>query len=132
MEGSEMISRQYRGVTLVEVLTSMVIFALLIGMTSRLIGTAAVYPFVSDTVEPWLNYMEDTGLTFRQLPDESEYLFHGVYDDPFSGLKKPIRLNHLEMRVMQDAHNPGLLTAHFSATSFYGKTYTWKSYRYRR
>ena len=114
-----------------EVLISMIIFMLIIGMSSQYISTASYYPFISYPIEPWLNYIEDVSLSYQRVPGDSIFLSPGSFIDPFPNIVKPTSLNQVEMLITVHPLLPGLLVAQFQATSSHEKKYHWRSYKIR-
>jgi prepilin-type N-terminal cleavage/methylation domain-containing protein len=117
------------GVTLIEVMISLVIFSLMLGMTSNLVRKGMEYPFVMSGVEQWVQLIEETGRLIQFSDYNSEIEITGENDARLMTLKKPRDFKSLKLE-WKATNLPHVRTAVFTAESLSKRTYQWKVYRY--
>jgi len=115
------------GFTLIEVMVALVVFSVLIGMSSQFVASGVNHPFISDRVEPWLGFMEESNIRLKKLPHGSALLSSGVHDDPFPEIIKPTALATWKLE-WNSSNLAGYQVASFSALTQQNKHIEWHVY----
>ena len=115
------------GFTLIEVLISIVIFSLAIGLSSSLVATGMKYPFISHPVEPWLNFMIESTQAITVLPADSA-LTSGKHSNPLPITPVPDNLKSWKIE-WKNSQLPGVKYAIFSAEVKGISNINWRIYR---
>jgi prepilin-type N-terminal cleavage/methylation domain-containing protein len=115
------------GFTLIEVMVALVIFSVLVGMSSQFVASGVKYPFVADRVEPWLGFMEESSQALKELPHQSALLSPGTHNDPFPGIKKPTVLDTWKLE-WQSSNLDGYKAGFFSARTKHNQLFEWHVY----
>lgn len=115
------------GFTLIEVMTALVVFSFLVGLGTQFVASGTALPFVSDRVEPWLGFLEESSTTLRKLPAHSPLWNPGVYEDPFPAISKPPALSSWKLAWVS-TNLAGYRAARFSAVTRQNKTIEWYVY----
>lgn len=111
-----------------EVLVSLVIFSLFLGMATQFVAGGMKSPFIIDRVEPWSNFMEESLQELNQLVLDSELLEEGVHSSPFPKLSLPPDLEEWSLTWVRN-NLPDYQTALFVAKSRNGKEIQWRGYK---
>ncbi len=128
MEGCAQVKSINPGITLIEVMISMVIFSTLIGLSGQLIKKGIERPFAVEKIEPWLNYIQDTSLALQNIPNNSHLINPGSHTNPFSQFQPPGGLKLLKLE-WQESNLGDVKIALFTATTIHGKIIKWRSYK---
>lgn len=115
------------GFTLIEVLISVVIFSLAIGLSSNLIATGMKQPFISHPVEPWLNFMVESTQALAALPAQSP-LTVGNHSNPLPIRPVPDNLKSWKIE-WKNSQLPGVKYAIFSVEVKGRSKIFWRVYR---
>ena len=115
------------GLTLIEVLISLVIFSVSIGLSTHLITTGMTFPFISHQVEPWLVFMEGTTQAIAKLPDDSK-LLSGFHNKPKVTVPLPNEIHSWNIE-WKNSQLSGYRYVIFSASRKGGGEIQWKMYR---
>ena len=113
-----------RGVTLLEVMISLIIFSSLVGLSSKYVNSVTNRPFIMYRVEPCLVFMERVSQALEELPDDSNLLQDGVHDNPFPDINQPRNIKSLRLEWI-DNNLERYGTAKFTATTNLDKTIEW-------
>ncbi len=68
MDALEKVKSSNSGITLIEVMVGLVIFSMLIGLSSNLVKQGMDTPFVSNHMEKWLKLLDKTNTIVLNLP----------------------------------------------------------------
>ncbi len=128
MEEFEQVKSINPGITLIEVMVSMIIFSVLISLSGQLIKNGMERPFAIDKVEPWLNLIQDTSIALQNIPNDSELLSFGPHSNPFPEIQTPGTLESLKLEWQSNSLDKAK-TALFTATTIQGKIIEWKLFK---
>ena len=115
------------GFTLIEVMVALIVFSVLVGMSSQFVASGVKYPFVADRVEPWLGFMEESSQALKKLPHHSALLSAGTHNDPFPEIRKPAVLDTWKLE-WKSCNLAGYRVARFSAQTHHNKLIEWHVY----
>lgn len=108
-------------------MVALIVFSVLIGMSSRFVASGINYPFIADRVEPWLGFMEESTQSLKKLPHHSALLNSGVHNDPFPDITKPSALSSWKLE-WKSTNQAGYRVACFSALTRQNKPIEWHVY----
>lgn len=111
-----------------EVMVSLAVFSILIALSGRFIATGVKQPFVTERVEPWLVFLEETSLALESLEKGAEISAPGVHPNPFPLLEIPQDLDSWKLEWV-GSDLPGVKLAVFSATTRQKQTIEWKIFK---
>ena len=114
--------------TLIEVMVALVVFSLMVGLSSRFISTGMQYSYVNERVEPWLVYMEEVTTAFQAAPKSATLLSLGDHENPFPHLHQPDDFTSLKLEL-RESEVSGLKIAIFTAVNQHQKEIVWRIYR---
>ena len=109
-------------------MVSMVIFSTLIGLSGQLVKKGVERPFAIEKIEPWLNFIQETGFALQSIQNDSILLNSGPHSNPFSQFQPPASLKTLKLE-WQENNLSNVKTALFTATTAQGKTIEWRVYK---
>ncbi|PCI24678.1 MAG: hypothetical protein COB67_11405 [SAR324 cluster bacterium] len=115
------------GITLIEVLISLVIFSVALGLSSRFIAAGMQHPFIKAPVDPWLLFISHTEEKLGNLPANSILLQDGKHPSPFPELTPPTNLQRWSLEWEENSLGQG--NALFEATNKDGKKIQWRIFR---
>ncbi len=121
-------SSKTAGITLIEVMISMVIFSFVLGMTSNFIKKGMEQPFAMFGVEEWINLIEESDRIVLNLQANPGIESIGVDYHLFHAIDKPRNFKSWKLE-WQETNLPQVKAATFWATSTANRTYQWKIYR---
>ena len=127
MEISAPLPSNNPGITLIEVLISMVIFSVALGLSSQFIATGMQYSHIRDPVEPWLTFMSQTEEKIRTLSEDSDLWKEGEHSAPFPELNVPTNLQ--DWSLQWEENSLGQSNALFKATRKDGRKIQWRVFR---
>ncbi len=125
MEGCESVRCFNTGVTLIEVMVSLVIFSTLLSLSSRLVESGMKQPFIITKAETWMSFVQKSGLALQNLPEDSELLVSGTHTSPISQFQVPTDLKSWKLE-WRDSNLHEMKIGVFTATTIQNKQLEWK------
>jgi prepilin-type N-terminal cleavage/methylation domain-containing protein len=127
MAGSGKATAFKAGVTLIEVMVSLILFSTAIGMGSGMIKRGLAYPFIIDHAEGWINFMEEVNSVLQKLPEEVKLESIQTDTPPLNGVPLPRDLESWRIN-WKSSSLPNYKVAVFTAVNRQGKTLSWRIY----
>lgn len=125
MEESEYKSSSERGVTLIEVMISLLIFSIMLGLCTGLIKKGTEQPHMKAPPENWLVFIDESTLAARELTD-IKLLNTG--QSPLKEITPPPDLAAWEVTA-ENTHIETVDVAVFTAKTKGGRKIEWRIYR---
>jgi len=116
------------GMTLIEVMVSLVILTSAIGLSSGLVKKGIDYPFITTGVENWITFIEETENQILALPSQTNLNTIRTNMPPLNHITTPIDLRSWQI-TWEKCNLPNVKTVAFHATTIQGKTIEWRIYR---
>ncbi len=85
-------------------------------------------PFAIEKIEPWLNFIQDTGIALQNFPNDSHLIHSETHSNPFPEFQPPGSLKSLKLE-WQENNLSDVKAALFTATTIQGKTIKWRIYK---
>ncbi len=128
MEEYEKVKFTESGMTLIEVMVSLVILTSIIGFSGGLVKKGIDYPYITVGVENWITFIEESENLILALPAHTDLNTIEANRSPLNRLSTPIDLKHWKLS-WKDCNLPGVRVASFSATTIQGKNIKWQIYK---
>ncbi len=116
------------GMTLIEVMVSLVILTSFIGLSSGLVKKGIDYPFITVGVENWITFIEESGNQILNLPSSTNLDTIEPNTSPLNQLTTPIDLKAWELS-WEECSLSNVRVAVFRATTIHGKIIKWRIYK---
>ncbi len=116
------------GVSLIEVMVSLIILSVIISLSSRFISAEIQQPYISGGIEQWINFVEESsnGVLFKSSELEIQHLTKS--SDLFNGLDKPVNLDFWTLEwESSNLYNTSVVQ--FSAKTSQGKEINWQVFK---
>ncbi len=124
MEGQDEARSSESGVTLIEVMISIVVFSIMLGMASDFVKKGMEHSFVAVNVEDWLNLIEESSKLVSTMAYSLETSLIGTDDFPYSKIKKPMNLKDWSVK-WEKTNLPNVRAAQFHAISLKHQSFKW-------
>ncbi len=128
MAGYEPVRSIKRGITLIEVMISLILFSVILGLSSDLIRQGLDYPFIVHHIEPWINFMEEVDQAVKGLPEDTHPEAIRTDTPPLNRIKTPRDLKDWQVD-WKTSDQPNGKVAKFSARTRQGKVLNWRIYK---
>ena len=128
MAGFEKAIFSKAGVTLIETMISLIVFSIVIGMSSNLVRKGLDYPFIVSRAESWTSFLEQVNRAILNLPEDTDLTSIRTDKVPLNQIPLPTDLVSWKV-VWEDSSINQMKTGSFSANIRQGKKIRWKIYK---
>lgn len=128
MEGQDGARLSESGVTLIEVMISMVVFSIMLGMASSFVKMGMEHPFVTVKVEAWLNLIEESSRAVSTTDYSFETPMIGTEEIPYSKITKPVNLKDWSVK-WEETNLPNVRAVKFHAISLKHQSFKWTVFK---
>lgn len=111
-----------------EVMVSLIVFSILMGMSSRLVEKGFEVPYFSTNSPEWLELIDKTSIIVTELPPDYDPLLLKADSQAFVSLKKPSDFKTWNIS-WGTTNLENASVCEFSAQTIYGKTVEWKIFK---
>ncbi len=112
------------GVTLIEVMISIMVFSIMLGMASNFVKKGMEHPFVGVKVEDWLNLVEQSSMLTSTMAYSFETITIGTDEVPYDKIKRPIDLKEWSIK-WKETNLPNVKAAEIHAVNVNHKSFKW-------
>ena len=107
---------------------SLVVFSVVIGMSSSMVKKGMEYPFIIYDSETWVSFMEEVNMVILVLPRNTDLESIRTDTLPLNRIQQPPDLINWQVN-WRDSEMNQMKAAVFSAESRQGKTFEWRIFK---